>query len=684
MNSFRPRHRLLLVALLLLAFALRLHRLGSDSLWYDESVSALLAAKSLPAMWAHTARDIHPPLYYALLHLWTAVAGRGEFALAFLSLWFSMAALPLATQIGRRLYGPHAGLLAAFLTAINPLAIWYAQEVRMYTLGSFLLLLILWLGLDLIRRPRPRPWLWGGYALLAALALWTLYYSAFALLALNLFLIPWLWRRVRPRLWPWLLAQGAALLLYLPWLPIALRQALDPPVPPWRAPLPWSQLLLQAGQESSVALLFGQTLDPTRWWPLAGLALLTALAIWRTGPRLATALLWVSILGPLALILAVSLLFTPLYHVRYLSLYAATFPILLAAGLLQLATFGRRRWLLTLCLLPLLAGSALSLRNYHGDRFAYEAADDLRGAVRLIYDQIGPGEALLINAGYLYPAFLAYWPDEVGWLGRLSALAQAAPADSGLLVALAGHVDGDPGIGWDDPASDFYAISQEETAARLSELFAGHHTLWLLRGYDTVNDPQGFIRDWLAAHGQLLHDQVFPGQTFVRVQAWRTTQTPRDALPASVAPLAQDFSGGIRLLGYARAPAAPPLRLTLYWQRRGPIDRDWKILVQLLSPQQQVIAQDDAPPLRGLRPTSAWQPDEVVESTFVLHPPTALPPGAYTVITGFYDETSGARLPLAAGGDALVLEVWNPNPDSSPRSAAARSTSATAPPARSP
>ncbi|MGH2544079.1 MAG: glycosyltransferase family 39 protein, partial [Ardenticatenaceae bacterium] len=59
--------RVLLVAMvgtLLAAFALRLQQLGAQSLWYDETISAHLAAQSLGALIAHTARDIHPPLYY--------------------------------------------------------------------------------------------------------------------------------------------------------------------------------------------------------------------------------------------------------------------------------------------------------------------------------------------------------------------------------------------------------------------------------------------------------------------------------------------------------------------------------------------------------------------------------------------------------------------------------------------
>ena len=65
--------RLSLLAGLLAAFGLRLHQLGAESLWYDETVSVYLARQSIPAMLAHTAGDIHPPGYYLLLHGWHAL-----------------------------------------------------------------------------------------------------------------------------------------------------------------------------------------------------------------------------------------------------------------------------------------------------------------------------------------------------------------------------------------------------------------------------------------------------------------------------------------------------------------------------------------------------------------------------------------------------------------------------------
>lgn len=663
MTRFAPRHRALLLVILLGGLALRLYRLGTDSLWYDETVSALLASKPLPAMWAHTARDIHPPLYYALLHGWTRLAGRSEFALAFLSLGFGLANVALAAHLGLRHYGPRVGVAAAGLAALSPLGVWYAQEVRMYTLGEFWLLLLLVVS-GRFWHKGGRGWrLPAACAVLTALSLWTLYYSAFALVALNLFVLVALAQRPRDLGW-WLATQLGALVLYTPWLPHALRQALDPPVPPWREATDPLTLAVTMVKEVGVALVAGQSLDPSQWWPLGLLGLGLALAAWSLpGRRRGTWFLGTSVFGPLLLIALASLTLTPLYHVRYASLYSGAFPVLLAAGLSALAGHPRpggvslRRVLAGLALTVIVAGNLISLRQFFTQRHTFEAADDLRGAVAFLAGQVGPRDAVLVNAGYLYPALLVYWPDSIGWMGRLSAFPPPAEVvGEGPVVALTGHVDGDPGIGWGDPASDFYAISAAETAARLEALFAAFDTVWQLRGYDTVNDPNGFIRGWLENHARLYVDQVFPGTTYVRVQAWRSRPT---AVTQPAQPLMADFTDSIRLVGYTLTPALPQpgryLRLALYWQATGPIGRNWKVFNQLLDPTDAVIAQADAYPVWGAYPSNHWQPGEVVTTAFVLRVPAAVPAGPYRLMTGFYDETTGERLRLTTGEDTVVL-----------------------------
>jgi len=140
-NPRRISRVVLLLVLALLAFTLYIFRLDHQSLWYDEGFSVYLAEMSLGEVTARTASDIHPPLYYFLLHLWMLVSGSTEFALRFLSLIFGVLTVPLIYVVGRRLLGDAAGRLASGFIAISPLFLWYSQEARMYTLVTFLCLL---------------------------------------------------------------------------------------------------------------------------------------------------------------------------------------------------------------------------------------------------------------------------------------------------------------------------------------------------------------------------------------------------------------------------------------------------------------------------------------------------------------------------------------------------------------
>ena len=64
-TSIRPRAALALLAIILCgATALRLHHLGTESLWLDEAFSITIGRSSLANIVFQTSRDVHPPLYY--------------------------------------------------------------------------------------------------------------------------------------------------------------------------------------------------------------------------------------------------------------------------------------------------------------------------------------------------------------------------------------------------------------------------------------------------------------------------------------------------------------------------------------------------------------------------------------------------------------------------------------------
>ena len=129
---------LLLALFVLLAFALRVLRLDFQPLWWDEGYSVWFATHPLGQMAALTAQDIHPPLYYALLHGWIGLFGAGPVSLRLLSVLFGVLAIPAIYLAGRRMLSHRAALLAAFLLAISPLHVYYSQEVRMYGLVALL------------------------------------------------------------------------------------------------------------------------------------------------------------------------------------------------------------------------------------------------------------------------------------------------------------------------------------------------------------------------------------------------------------------------------------------------------------------------------------------------------------------------------------------------------------------
>ena len=74
------------IAILLpLAFGLRVHRIGEQRVWWDEGWSVWVARFSPLEILRQTGNDVHPPLYFELLHVWRALSGDSEAGLRLFS-----------------------------------------------------------------------------------------------------------------------------------------------------------------------------------------------------------------------------------------------------------------------------------------------------------------------------------------------------------------------------------------------------------------------------------------------------------------------------------------------------------------------------------------------------------------------------------------------------------------------
>ncbi len=166
-----------LIVLTLLGAALRFYGIGHQGFWYDEAYTVVLTKLSLGRMLGQLPhQESTPPLYYCIAWLWTRIFGHGTASLKSLSALFGTAVIPVSyAAAAKLLHGRRAALTAAALTACSPLLIWYSQEARAYEL------LVLVSALTLLSfayaRERPRPLALTLWALSAALALTTHYYS---------------------------------------------------------------------------------------------------------------------------------------------------------------------------------------------------------------------------------------------------------------------------------------------------------------------------------------------------------------------------------------------------------------------------------------------------------------------------------------------------------------------------
>lgn len=289
--------------ILLIAVIARLNQVGVPLIWFDEAFSVWLARLPLEQMIYFTASDVHPPLYYLVLHYWMVGLGDSVLAVRGLSVLFGTATVAVGMLLVRRVYAWPTVVMAGLLLALFPIAVRYSQETRMYAMHGFLMLSALYALSAWTRQQRSGYLL--AYMLLMILGMYTHYFTLLAAMA------SWVCvallrgdggrRLILARSW-WLCNLTIALAM-LPWLATMLRQATEPrglnwielpsvqtlPLATWRAftlgvEAPYVAVLMSL--LLAILLIAGALavrLDQTRGrlcWILAGFCCVPLLAAW--------------------------------------------------------------------------------------------------------------------------------------------------------------------------------------------------------------------------------------------------------------------------------------------------------------------------------------------------------------------------------------------------------------------
>ena len=192
-----------------------------QSIWFDESYTAYLIRFDFGSILKYTAADVHPPLYYFLLKVWSMVFGYSDFALRAMSAMFGALAILFAFLWLKYKYGKTAAILGSLFLALSPNFIRYGEEMRMYTLVAAIVFAATYF-LQLAIDNKSRKW-WIIYAALVALGMYTHYFTAFAWMAHVIYLIV-IYKKefFTKKIFAWYLL---SVVFYLPWLPGFLKQS---------------------------------------------------------------------------------------------------------------------------------------------------------------------------------------------------------------------------------------------------------------------------------------------------------------------------------------------------------------------------------------------------------------------------------------------------------------------------
>lgn len=644
------------------AFALRLTELTRQNIWWDEARNIDVALRSLWQIPNAPELDIHPPVYFLLLHTWLriagAAAGDAPTLLAFLSRFLSICAgvvsVALLAPLARRAGGAWAVFTAVLLGAASPFWLAESQEARMYTVGFALLMAaaIAWFryaqnvqepettktghSLQSETNPQTRPLI--AFVIFSTLALLTHYNVVFVLVAWYVGWGVWAlldrdrWRRLRT-----LLLCGLAMtVLAAPVAPIALRQIPGYTNPNLNAPTAGDYLW-----QNWQGYLGGYAFDPNlltgygrQWlWLALAVTLLGVMggfvAAWRPQQPAMRQMLYfllVWLLGSLGLYY-IAVLDRGAFNIRYASFITPALYLLIGAGVALWRRLGVAAGIAALLIVA--AGIAPAV---HADLYdARLNREDMAGVTAWLVANAGPDDLVLVDQKYPFGFYYQ----------RYSIAADATP------------------FGPEAASARYLFVDINTIDQRLNQWAADVRRVFWVQWFESDTDPRHAVSFLLDQAGDHAGEEQFQGYSI----DWWTLNPPNHfELAASLQPQIVTFLPAMQTVAVA-TPDAPvtagrPLSVVIRWQRgAGDINRPLKARVALYDASGARLAQADERLLndRHLAPAE-WAPDDQPLNVYSLHTPADLPAGAYELKLLVYDAETLEPLSIAdsAGNPAGV------------------------------
>ena len=643
--------RVCLLSVLVAGFALHLHELTLQDIWWDEARNIDVALRPFFQVATAPELDIHPPVYFWLLHFWGRIAGLGDssqgalalrnspeqiaFISRYLSLFAGMVSIALLYQFTRAvvigsqqsreessatsfsLSGAMAGLCATVFATFSPFWLAESQETRMYSVGFAVLLAAAIALLKVLRNPSQHPPPSSRlplftFVIFSALALLIHYNALFILVSWYLW---WgLWALLRADRWRVLreitLAGSAMTLLVLPVAPIALRQ-----IPTYENPnldIPSVAAYLQQNWQAYIGgYAWSDALgDWLIWLALVLLLVGTLVYLWPASSasfsNLAFLLFW--LLGGLALYY-IAVLDRGAFNVRYSSFVTPALYALLGIALAALARLWRPLTLGSLALL--LVGLVPAIRaDLYEPAFARE---DISGVTDWLRSEARPGDLIFVDQKYPFGFYYAPFMVDAEESSREGDRAEARY----LFV-------------------DINTIDQ-----RLNAWAKEAKRIYWVQWFESDTDPRRAVPFLLDQAGTHSGEKNFQGYS---VDWWELEPPNTFALATEMQSGTHIFPPAVETVAYSFPHKIAPdtaIPVAIRWKRvtEGRTDRPLKARVALYSMGgNKILGQDDRPLLNDRhRLPSEWSSEDRPLNVYMIPAAADLAAGDYELRLLIYD-----------------------------------------------
>lgn len=393
---------------LLVANVFKILKLDVMSLWHDESFSALLIQYDLKEMIYRITLDVHPPLYYLLLKGWAFIFGGELFSIRMFSLTFGVLTVLALYFLVKKLLGQKAAILSSVILALNSFQAQYDMEARMYTLGTFFIVISSYFIIKALESRKLHWWIF--YSLTAVAAMYTHYYTFFWIGSQAIFAAAFIIKNsgfsfkelIKNK--NLILAKVSYLLiliLYLPWLKVLLKQLAQVQENYWIGSMSvWSV------PNTLLSLITGGSLDPAKaWYILLITTIIVVAAFFLFLKRTDTFYKWfffLMVIIPFCLATIMSLK-TSIYLDRYFIFTLPFFLAMISGAALLINKKSARKIIITI----LLVGTLISFPLRWAD-FKIENKPGMKAAAQFLNESVSENNKIFIGSSFCYFTFKYY------------------------------------------------------------------------------------------------------------------------------------------------------------------------------------------------------------------------------------------------------------------------------------